>query len=196
MKENSIEKKKEVSRIHFLVHPGFMAKEEGDRKINPTYAELLAKYPEKAKTLKEDEIMVVFAPAANRYFVGHVKNDSELFVECIKQIKSILGDRAVILSSQGETVKDYSEGIWDKIEKIVKARGFALSKNLTAEAYGEYLTFCVSQVASHMHKISGMSEENPVILRAELSEFSIPEQRDRLPRKLQPNTEVDYTGTQ
>jgi hypothetical protein len=192
MKENTLETKKEISHIHFLVHPGYMTRTHWDRKTNLDYPVLLQKYIAKAKTLKADEVMIVFAPAANEHFVSEVRNNSEIYVECLKQIKSILGDRAIVLSSQGEVEEDYAERIWKKILSTLNTRGFVLSRKLTAEAYGEYLNYCVSQVSSHMHKISGMDENSPVILRADLTEYSVPAQQDKTLRPAKERTKRDW----
>ncbi len=186
MKENALENKTEITNIHFLIHPGYELRYD----YNPEFFPLAESYVEKAKTLKPDELMVFFAPVPPTSFPKEVKADQEKYVEVANRIREILGRRLIVLSSQGETSSLYKKLIWNKIKTIAEKRGFVFTKNLTAEAYGEYLGVCVSRAAENMHQASGMSAENPITIRAELTDKSISGNVAYL-EHFTPNTRID-----
>jgi hypothetical protein len=194
MKENTLEAKKEISKLHFLVHPGYMAKVHRGGNDNKDYKELLKKYVEKAKKIAQGELMVIFAPAANQYFVEQVRKDSELYVACIKQIKSILGNRVIVLSSQSEIWEENKDKIWKKIKNTAETRGFVFGKGLTFDAYGEYMDYCVEAVSENMHAAAKLGRANPVNVHVDLTDFSIPYEREYLLHPPNPAIKKDYTG--
>lgn len=175
MKENQIEAKREITKIHFLVHPGFLDRmlTENSGTFTEKIDALLKSYLSKSKTLGENELMVIFLPAQRKYFKEEIKDEVYKYVNLVQDIKKVLGNRLIVFSSDGETVPENSDLIWKKIEDTAGARGFFFSKKLTAEAYGELIDACVGAVASNMHKAAGMSENKPVKILGRLTDFSV-----------------------
>ena len=183
MEGRNLEKKTEINNLHFLVHPGFIHRfhhglDRGSFSGEEGVA-LLDKYVEQAKALGGQEVMILFTPTSPWMFSQDVRKTSnpDKYALAIREIKKNLGDRLIVIADQGDImINDDSsdrERVWSRIKKILEKRGFILSNQLTAEAYGEYWNHCVSAIAANMHLASGMADENPVAVRTKLTEFSL-----------------------
>ncbi len=74
MKENYLEHKKEISNIHFLIHPGYLMRQfvgGHDKRLD----KLMASYVKKAQTLKTNEIMVIFSPSLGSEFTRDIRDN-------------------------------------------------------------------------------------------------------------------------
>jgi|SRR3989344_9672075 len=216
MIENRLETKKEISNVHFLVHPGWIMKDNFFARNHPGVVKLMNSYVEKATTLKPGELMVIFAPTIDDRFVRDFKKQKvpALYVTAVRKIKEILGDRAIVLADsdedadahRGATFKANQEKVWNKIKTIAEKRGLHFSKNLTAEAYGEKMVACVRLIAKFMHEAAGMAKADPVQLRASLTDYpmlldpvsrQLAQMREQFPREnihLSENTRIDFSG--
>ena len=194
MLEN-FEQKTEISNVHFLVHPGYMVKNKTPYYSSKNMVELIQNYTLKAKTLKSDELMVLFAPVENdKKFIQGIRKGQDIYVDIIKKIKEILGKRLIVLGNNGEAFAENKEEVWARIKNIAEKRGFPFKKNLTAEAYGEYINACVAAVAMNMHSAAKMPKSKPVKIRAEITDFIVRKQKqDELNKDKYPNTKLDFS---
>lgn len=200
----SRETNRQISNIHFLVHPGYIVNNELEHHYE-NMDTLLESYITKASTLKPEELMVIFAPTAGRNFLRDMRQKDAVeqdrliaYTKVISQIKQLLGERLIVLSFDGETEAQNKERIWDRIKNVAQKRGFAFSDQLTGEAYGEYVESCVQDVATNMHQASGMSQS--VEIKAGITDFKLDgeqshTQRESLEKYKRPNTNIDYTDT-
>jgi hypothetical protein len=171
---------KTIHKLHFLANPGWLYEGDPFAKTLKGTKDLSEKYIEKARELKLDELMVAFAPAIDAKFIGAFRNNPKApFAEIITQIKKILGDRLIVLadsddksdSHRGATFEQNKDKVWKKIKTIAEKRGFSFSDKLSAEAYGELIGASVRLIADNMHQASGMSENEPVIIQADLTDY-------------------------
>ncbi len=145
-----------LSRLDFLVHPGFQSMGFGGDYDNPgqdhianTYDALLQNYVERAKTLTEDQMMVAFT---NIFPVGF--RESNPTTEALSEMRHILGRRLVVLSTkQGifpETADQFPDAL-TTAKRIARSRGFTFNRNTPTEAYGELFGGCVDAAANYMN---------------------------------------------
>jgi hypothetical protein len=164
------EKLTPVSRLDFLVHPGFQSMEHGkDRVDNPggphipnKYDALLKLYVERAKTLANDQVMIAFT---NILPAGFSEDGPTL--DALYEIRTILGKRFIALSAkQGIFPEAEEEGLPDAIstaKRIAKARGFSINTRTPTVAYGELLGGCVDGAANHMNKKGGFRRKTQIL---------------------------------
>ncbi|OGE79444.1 MAG: hypothetical protein A2751_05430 [Candidatus Doudnabacteria bacterium RIFCSPHIGHO2_01_FULL_46_14] len=175
------EQEKRISKVHFLVHPGWMMKDNAFAAMHKGVNRLMNRYVEQAEAVKlnSNELMVAFAPAIDAEFVHDFREKEKPYTQTITKLKDILGDRLIVLADsdeeedryRGATFKENKEKVWAKIKTIAENRGFHFDEQLTAEAYGELIKACVRLIADNMHEASGMSE--PVKLKANLTDYPL-----------------------
>lgn len=191
-----------INSIHFLVHPGwwlltgyapwlyprdkFIKSEDLKQRFN----DLLQAYIDKATGLAPDELMVLFAPQNNEDFIKAVRSyenenlpvqprDPLGYVVVVKKIKEILEDRLIVLADNdrdeenGAILEKNRERIWNRIVAIAQARGFQISDQFEAEAYGESITACVTWIANHMHEAAGMPAEKVISIPSHLTDYAV-----------------------
>jgi hypothetical protein len=145
-----------VSRLDFLIHPGFQSMGFGGDYDNPgvehvpsKYDSLLYNYIERAKTLAKDQMMVAFT---NILPLG--LRESNPTTRALSEIRSILGRRLVVLSTkQGifpETADQFPDAL-TTAKRIAKSRGFRINRDTPTEAYGELFGGCVDAAANYMN---------------------------------------------
>lgn len=110
--------KKKISKIHFLIHPGFI--HCGNFLLN--------KYIAKAKELGGEEIMVAFSPSLDMYnsrrretetLKKDIKNERR-YTKTLMQLKSILGNRLIVLTGYGFTEDEKSAKVFlETIKKLL-----------------------------------------------------------------------------
>lgn len=189
-KENN-ETNPEIKKIHFLIHPGYILESKLARNNYLGLETLLEDYFKKAKSLKKDELMVIFAPRIGTDFIRDFTKKSEnneipkKYVETIRDIvksledndqKGVMGNRAIVLAdtdqfiNKGARFTQNREEIWDKILSITHKRGFTFSKEVEAEAYGEYKSLCVTEIARNMRFAQNSPIAGPVEINDKLTE--------------------------
>lgn len=175
MERSSVERKekKKISKIHFLIHPGFA---EASRKLFDVYIE-------KTKTLGEDELMFAFPYSKtfstpehrdSKTRVGALKEDIERgkgYVEVIRKIKEILGDRLIVITDRMEiTSPDTAQDSWDRAKRIAEARGYYFDSDVESEAYGEFCDVCVSYGAASLNIVGKLNKTT--VVKPEFTDLS------------------------
>lgn len=174
--ENTITKEKElkkISKIHFLVHPGFLSdpvtKDSGETLEDlKKYHKLLDMYLEQAKKLKDDELMIALTHTDKSEYKEGLEEQSIRFTK-LQDLKKILGKRFIVLSSDFDVFWD--EEAMKTIKDLAKQRGYFFDENVLSEAYGETLGVCVDNVAQNMNETGGF--KNKTIIRPELTDASL-----------------------
>lgn len=151
-----VEKPIEVSKLHFLIHPGFLADPDTDLMGAPVPESsqvLLDRYLEHAKGIPDDELVLVFLHATLSDLIRDFRNRKN-YTQKISQMKKVLGKRMLTFSADfdvfGETEADDQA---DEIKQLAEKRGFRFNENVSSEAYGETLGVCVEEGASNLNKV-------------------------------------------
>lgn len=171
-KSESAESLTKISKIEFLIHPGFQSMDFGHGGIgdlathghveNP-YDALLNMYVEHAKSLKQDELMVAFTNLE----AMSLRKVEPMYLNVFQQIKQILGKRFIILGARQriftETIGyEKAEG-FKTLKKIARARGFTFDKNITTEAFGEMLDGCVEAAANYLNTTGRLRKKTTIV---------------------------------
>src|SRR4030042_4908653 len=98
---------KNIKKIYFLVHPGFLSdarswkgysEKNRDESIKK-YRNVPVSYTETAREMGDDEAMIAFAHRE----MGGLKEDfysEEVYIKTLKELKNILGNRFFVISSR------------------------------------------------------------------------------------------------
>lgn len=161
------------------MHPGWIARRNDIHFVwkylsnDSPFNISMQSYAEKAASLGEDEMMVLFAPAIGKEFIKEIRDEeARPYVELLHEIKNKLGRRVIILADsdrdfRGAVVRENRKKIWRKICNLAEKRGYRFRENLTAEAYGELIDACVFCIAENMHEAAQLTE--PVVIRPEIT---------------------------
>lgn len=151
---------KKISKIHFLIHPGFLNDQvprmpHSDTAPNPylkrlpEYTDLLNKYVAEAHQLKDNELMFAFAHTPSPQLSKDFKA-GELYVQKLRELKKILGPRLIVLSADYDVV--FNAEVMNIVKKIAAERGFKFDEHVLTEAYGEMLEVCVERGAELLNQ--------------------------------------------
>lgn len=157
-----------IRKLHFLIHPGYLSRGINHPDDQKEYESLLDKYVDEAKKLRDDELMFALI-SPSRVLVKKELAENAPYLEKIKEIKSILGPRLIVLHFQ---VLENSSEAMDTATRIAAARGFHFDKDVLSDAYGELLGACVKIGAANLNRDAGFI--NKMVLRPELSDESLP----------------------
>ena len=190
--QNEFRKPIEVSRIHFLIHPGYMSLPEtreefvNEPKAIEEYKELFDKYFKKARSLANNELMFVFMPLTITDLKQNKKINDFIYIK-LSELKDILQQRGIFLTDHvNKTIvtgdpeeyyeKDQGEKILHKqfsdMMRVAKARGYTLTPEVESEAYGEMLSTCVDIGASNIQSKLGLIK--PTTIRTALTDMGLP----------------------
>ena len=163
--------KKKISKVHFLIHPGYLHY-MGYGYNSEKYKALLPLYINQAKNLGDNELMFAFVHTSK----PQLKRDIEagaLYTETLKEIKNILGDRLIVTTGDTEIVHGVKKAkdALSKILRIAEARGYTFDAKVLSEAYGEMLEACVQSGAENLNIAAGLKHKTKV--RSELTDFSL-----------------------
>jgi hypothetical protein len=182
------EKTLPVSRIHFLIHPGFTT----DPKVLPENRDtlqrnekLLEKYLESARSMKDREIMMAFIHSAPRRFLEDLK-EGKAYAKTLQTLKSILGKRLIVLSNQFD-IFDTPQAI-EKAFEIARKRNFSFNENVASVAYGETNGLCVPDAAENFNRAAKLTQKTKILLsltNASLFDVDIKKQEELLARMTQ-----------
>lgn len=157
-----IEKKelKKISKIHFLINPGFISDVRDEDK---GYEGLFGLYFDKAATIGRDELMFAFTHVSR----SEMKEDvgaNKAYVEALEKLKKILDDRLIVISSDDNILNTRgAHAALGKIKRIAAARGYYFdTDDVLSEAYGELLGACVDRGAKNLHIVGGLRKKTVV----------------------------------
>lgn len=145
-----------VKKLYLLVHPGFIAGPDVDFATDrgPSQEDiklsraLLEKYLIKARSLQNDEMMVVFGYADPDEFVRHQETKA-MYAQRIKELQEILGDRLILIEGNIDPFED--EHAFEEVEFIADERGFFIDRDTSTEAFGETAECCVLDCAQNFN---------------------------------------------
>jgi len=163
------ERMTKISKLSFLIHPGFQSSEHGRVISNAQvvhsahdtnkYDAQLDKYVAHARSLKSDEVMVAFtAQTKNDYFMTGAP-----YMKALREIRDILGRRLIILSAGQQIMSDGQPQGFETLKKIARARGFVFDKSITTEAFGEMLGGCVEDAANCLNTSGELRKKTKII---------------------------------
>ncbi len=179
---------KEYRRIHkidVLVHPGYLhnavALGELGKAENFDLTVLYNAYLEQAKQLSEHEILFAIAPTTSARlrtdFRKQDPRDEYNYASLLTDLKTILGDRLVVLSDDYKFAARDIRGVsqhgtqaaLEVIRKILHARGMEFDRHTALDVYGEFMFGCVTKVATRLNKAGDFCQ--PSRIRALLTEY-------------------------
>jgi len=157
-----------ITKLHLLVHPGFMAGPDAEHEPgHPTQDEisksraLLDKYIAKAKGLGRDEIMVIFGYTGPDEFENH-KREFAMYTDYIEKLQSLLGDRLILIEGNIDPFEE--EVAFEEVEFIADERGYSIDTNTITEAFGETAQSCVLDCAQNFNFTGKFREETIIDL--------------------------------
>ncbi len=164
----SKEIKQRVSKIHFLIHPGFLmagVPKEGSEpgSTQDRYNSLLDEYVKKAEEVKDkiNELMFAFIWSSRKDFKEALQ-EQQLYVEKLKEIKNLLGNRLIVFSGNRDVTDDGKQFV-AYMERIAQARGYIFDSDVLSEAYGETLGSCVNEGAVNLNKALGLKSKTVIL---------------------------------
>jgi hypothetical protein len=178
------ERNRKVDKIHFLIHPGFNLVFNVSDRINMqtehrpeaarAYEDLLDAYIEKAKSLGKSEVMAVFLPVYRSDLKSFGKDD--VYFKKIAELKRVLGPRGIFFSDQlpvvgAENAHDF-ELLFERVMRMLKARGYTVSADVESEAYGEAIDACVPIGTENLNKALGLTKRTRI--DPELTDHGLP----------------------
>jgi hypothetical protein len=174
---------KKITKINFLVHPGFIIDERMmGRDIDQKDEQLLDAYVKKAQSLKDNELMVALTYSTRQEFQNDAKTGM-LYFQKLREMKKILGDRLIVLSAS-QDIFDSSEAL-TMIKRIAKQRGYIFEKDVASEAFGETLQSCVVDAAQNLNEVGEFKKKTKI--NAGLTNYYTP---DRLREAKQRSSEI------
>jgi ADP-dependent phosphofructokinase/glucokinase len=176
------EKTLPVTRIHFLIHPGFTTDPEEfpepeDKIILERGEELLKKYLESARNMKEDELMFTFTHTSLSKLKSDIQRNKH-YARNLQRLKSILGNRLVVISTKFD-IFNTPEAI-DKAMMIAKSRGFNIDQGVESVAYGETDGVCVPDAAENFNRATKLRKRTKILLHLTNAIFQNPAIRKRI----------------
>jgi hypothetical protein len=168
---------KKISKIHFLIHPGFF---EMDARLanafdNPDWQKqdidllrgLFERYLEKFSNLPNHELLVALTYDYRKDLkkrLGGASSSWPSYVDVLRQLKKDLGDRVVVFSESAVThTHDRKITLLDlqeKMQRILKGRGYEVSEDVVLEACGELINNCVEAYGEAFRR--DMKTEEPL----------------------------------
>lgn len=154
----------QISRIHFLIHPGYISD------IDPEASEskkkwalgLLGNYTKMAECMREDELMVAFTHTSFNDLRRDILND-KAYAATLIVMKNLLGKRMIVVTAAGDDFF-HKPGHMQKVINIIKKRNFAFStEDVDTVAYGEYASDCVQDGAENLNRSAGFKKKTVII---------------------------------
>ncbi len=158
------QERKKIAKIHFLIHPGYMAKA-----VSPDFEEMTTHYLEKAKTLHDDELMIVFSYRPRQMMKSDIEHGRG-YAGAVDQLKEILGPRLIVLTGDVTTPEGATID-FENAKKIAEARGYTFDRDVLTEAYGEEIDRCVQWGTNNLENAGHFSHETEI--RPELTDAAI-----------------------
>jgi|GEM_PF-3106304 len=173
-----------VSKLHFLVHPGYTIEENKrlrsrlgteamkELMLNPkNYRDdfnerLLEMFIEQAQKMPEEELMLIFTPTDRSEFKDGIVNQDQ-YMTAVLEIKKILGKRAIVILDDyklATRIPDLNK-LGSYLINVIRARGFEINNDTESVAYGEYIGKCVNAVAINMRRLLKIQNPTTVIRR-------------------------------
>lgn len=150
-----IENLTKITKIHLLVHPGFISCRDVDRGesfMEESLEERLeskklpGKYLRYAEQMGETEVMVVSLPfsfdphdAEFDYMFDEKKKNNKVL---INHLREILKDRLTLLRNRFRGDME-PERFFLRLKQVLARKGFYFDEDVETEAYGEVLQNCV-----------------------------------------------------
>lgn len=158
-----------VSKIHFLIHPGFMLAYNSIEKPMPEHLrdmwiELLEAYVNKSEELGPDEVMLIFLPHNFNITKIHTEYFIPKYLEIVQRIKQILKNRAIFFT-ENFGVRNPQASDVEKLKKLIKSRGFTFDDNVLSEGYGEMIDWCVQQGITNLHKKLRLKNKTKIVTK-------------------------------
>lgn len=164
--ENESEKIK-VSKIHFLIHPGFIeAIGRKDKDAEALSRDQLESYVAEARKLAANELIFAFTIDHRANITRHAK-EHRAYIGYLRTLKSILGPRLILLTEDQDLFNADRAKAFTAAKRIAESRGFTFDQNVFSEGYGETLGACVDDGSISLNKQGNLN--NPTIIRTSLT---------------------------
>ncbi len=163
-----------VSRINFLIHPGYLTDPDKvdlqamDSFTRVKYRLLLGKYVEKAKGMRNDELLFVFTHATAEVLEEDI-NENKDYARTLLEMQKILGSRMLVIPHDIDVT--YSPRAINPVLEEAKRRGFKITKDVETNAFGETLGSCVPYITDNLNSRAGFTKKT--IILPELTDIAI-----------------------
>ncbi len=149
--ENKTELTK-VSKIHFLIHPGFMLREANS--VDDAELSALMKFKEEdlfLNRVKPDELVIAITHAEKGEIKESLREENKLYLINLKKWKERLGRRLIILSNNFQENVFADPNLVEKLKRLVNARGFDFDSHVATDAVGELEGACLPTIAGTLN---------------------------------------------
>ena len=172
---------KQIKKIDFLIHPGFIYENlyPRDKKDEQGLLDLFHAYLIRAQEIPDDEVICAIAPKVQTEIEQdrQTRNDDYYYNKLLEDLQSILGDRLIVFSddhglalvSTGYEDTHAAPKFLEELKQVLNNRGMDFDRNTLTEAYGEYMFNCVQTVAERINEAGRFTA--PTIIRAKLTEY-------------------------
>lgn len=162
-----VPEKVKVSKLHVLVHPGFLSYPDDfpegqglseDELENSRI--LLKKYVEVARQMGEDEFLVLVTVSDSVTLLEHIADEYE-YAECIQEIERILGDRLVVITNE----LDFGDAnFFPFVQSKMYNAHYYFDSELEVHVYGETAEECVVECANNVYMNSNLRKQPKIRL--------------------------------
>jgi hypothetical protein len=149
--ENKTELTK-VSKIHFLIHPGFMLRQANS--VDDATLPALNKLNEEdlfLNRVKPDELVIAITHEDNGLIKESLRKESQLYITNLKRWKKQLGRRLIVLSNNFQENVLVYPNLVETLKRLVNARGFDFDSNVATDAVGELEGACLPNIAGTLN---------------------------------------------
>ena len=154
-----------ISRIHFLIHPGFgsdprvceLANEERLKQSE----DMLGKYANQARQMQPDEVMFAYVHSKPPELRQDLK-EGKPYTRSLRELKKILDKRLIVLSDRID-IFDGDQAI-NESRIIAQLRGFIFNPGVETVAYGETSYVCVPDAAINLNATANFQKPTKVLL--------------------------------
>ena len=170
------QEKIKITKMHVLVHPGYLEDVTGKETGNITKGQaLFEKYKKVAQNLPKNEIMVVLIHNRPERFRKDFKEGAN-YVKNIKLIQQeTQPNQVIILTSNtvpfsGADERSDDEAL-DKIKSIAQNRGYEINPETEVDVFGETHDECVQEAFMGIKNTGFFKTENIRIIKKLTDEF-------------------------
>jgi hypothetical protein len=165
--ENKTELTK-VSKIHFLIHPGFMLREANS--VDDATLPALNKLNEENLFLtkvKPDELVIAITHAEKGEIKESLHEGNKFYLINLKRWKKQLGRRLIVLSNNFQENVLVYPNLVETLKRLVNARGFDFDSNVVTDAVGELEGVCLPTIAGNLNTALDLTNPTQITIRDE-----------------------------
>lgn len=152
--------RKKVSKLHFLIHPGFLS---DFTDITRDQATLMDQYVNYARGMSSDELVIALLHVSTGELIRRHRKGT-YHTDKMFELRGILGPRLITLSNKREAGVGsiFNPETYQFARKIALERGFEFDSDVPSEVYGETGMVCVTTGGEEGNKSLGLQRKTTI----------------------------------